>query len=391
MARCPKCGKDSPDQARFCRSCGAALAGAGGGDAGPGSTPEQRAQRLLEEAFRLSEEGRVLAAIQACQQAIAINPNSVSAHSLLGTLYERQGERENAIREYEQVLTLSPESTVERRRLNELMGVPTAREGIAISPGTARLAVTGSFVVVAIVVLAALVFYTQQGPSRPRKGRPPRPGPSAAQAVPAGPAEIVPAPGSVLTLGRLPMPAPAAQPRGVRRETTAQPPRRDQFGQWVAPGTYILPSGGSMGPHAVRSPGRGLLATGPAFAPVRGALPYRGTPVVATPAWERSRRPGRVELRPSPRHARNYYFRGDYGRAIEAYQSYLAQYPSAGAAPREELAWVYAESGDTRNAVGEYRRALSQYQSDLARGHNVEAAKHGMRTCQSAIRALEGR
>ncbi len=82
---------------------------------------------------------------------------------------------------------------------------------------------------------------------------------------------------------------------------------------------------------------------------------------------------------------------GDYGRAIEAYQTYLAQQPQAGAPAREELAWVYVESGNRGQAVGEYQSALHEYQADLQRGHNVEAARHGIRTCESAIRALEPR
>jgi len=83
VTRCPKCGKESPDQARFCRFCGGKLSVGIEAAASADSelTPEQRAQRLLEEAFRLSEQGRILAAIQTCQQAILLTPQSTSAHS----------------------------------------------------------------------------------------------------------------------------------------------------------------------------------------------------------------------------------------------------------------------------------------------------------------------
>jgi tetratricopeptide (TPR) repeat protein len=91
----------------------------------------------------------------------------------------------------------------------------------------------------------------------------------------------------------------------------------------------------------------------------------------------------------SPQLARNYYFQGNYQRAIDAYQSYIAQNPEAGAAPREELAWVYTEAGDRQRATLTYRSALDRYQEDLRRGHNVEAARHGVRTCESALKALE--
>jgi len=89
--------------------------------------------------------------------------------------------------------------------------------------------------------------------------------------------------------------------------------------------------------------------------------------------------------------ARSYYMGGDHQQAIQAYRGYLNQNPAAGGAVREELAWVYLESGDRGSAHSEYRTALGEYQRDLSRGHNVEAARHGVRTCESALKALETR
>lgn len=394
MVKCPKCGRDSPDQARFCRFCGAAFGGAAAGAPSPGpvATPEQRGQRLLEEAFRLSEEGRIVAAIQACEQALAVNPNSVSAHSLLGTLYERQGDRESAIREYEQVLTLSPESTVERRRLNELMGVPTARERIAISARTARLAITGAFVVILFVLLGAILFTTQRGPAAPRRAVPAVPLRAEAVAgAPAVPTQMVPVPGRAFTFGRAAIPSPT-RPAQIAQAPVGARPTQPAFGQWVGPGAYLMPSGGSERFMGLSSPG-GVVARGrvtPA-GPLPGAVRYQGTPVVRTPAWQRARAVVPAGAALSAQAGREYYFQGDYNRAIDAYQAYLAEHPAAGPAPREELAWVYSEAGDSGRALGQYQQALSQYQADLQRGHNTEAARHGVRTCESAIKALQGR
>lgn len=388
MVRCQKCGTDSPDQSRFCRACGESLSGRAAITPLAGMTAEDRARRLLEEAFRLSEEGRVIAAIQTCQQAVAINPNSTSAHSLLGTLYERQGDRENAIREYEQVLTLSPGSTVERRRLNELMGVPAAREAAGgISPRTARLAVTGGAAMVALVLIGAIVMTLQQPP------RPARPGAVSAQpnrivtrenAAPAEVGAYAPSPGTVYYS------QPRSQtPRFSAPRAFAQQPRPQQNrnnyggGQWVAPGTFVVPM--TAAPRAAAAP-RMPASLRPPFA---GAVPvYSATPpTVTTPRFRGGG--GMYAGQVSPDVGRSYYFRGDYRGAIDAYQSYLAQNPSAGAAPREELAWVYTEAGDRNSASQQYRQALNEYQSDLTRGHNVEAARHGVRTCDSALKALE--
>ncbi len=387
--RCPKCGNESPDQARFCRSCGERLAGEAADAHAPRVlTPEERSRRLLEDAFRLSEEGRLQSAVHACQQAISINPTSTSAHSLLGTLYERVGDRDGAIREYEQVLTLSPGSTVERRRLNELMGVAAAPERVAISPRTARMAATGGFVVVALILLGAIIFTTQQ----PRPAARDRAARRAARAVGQ---EGVPhiAAASEVPPPRLLRSGRTRPPRTVARRPAAPAPRQvyrppsQGFGQWIGPGTFLLPSGGRE-PYGGMG-GQRLAQRGYGVPPVQGAVPFRGgVPTVRTPGW---RYPGEIASAQGaavPRLARNYYFQANYQASIDAYRGYLAQNPQA-PEPREELAWVYTVAGDRQRAQQQYQMALDQYRADLNRGHNVEAARHGARTCDSAIKALE--
>ncbi|MFB3881987.1 MAG: tetratricopeptide repeat protein [Armatimonadota bacterium] len=379
--RCPKCGNENPNQARFCRSCGERLVAEGEGAFTPRIlTPEERSRRLLEDGFRLAEEGRLQSAIQACQQAIAMNPTSTSAHSLLGTLYERVGDRDGAIREYEQVLTLSPGSTVERRRLNELMGVAAAAEPAVITPRTARMAITGGFVVVALVLVAAIIF-TSQRPQPAVQQALRRPG--QLQQVAQGPS-LETFPSRLSTLGRV---RPPRYARGQARQQVARAPQPQGqgYGQYLGPGTWALPGTGGQAYGGLAS-GRG----GGAYStpPVEGAVPSRGAPTVTTPGWVYPTRYAAGAATPAP--ARQYYFEGDYRRAIESYRGYLSQNPQA-AEPREELAWVYTEAGDYGSATQEYRAALNQYRQQLERGHNVEAARHGVRTCESAIRALETR
>ena len=388
--RCPKCGKESPDQARFCRSCGERLAVATEEAHRPQIlTPEERSRRLLEDAFRLSEEGKLQSAVHACQQAISLNPTSTSAHSLLGTLYERVGDRNGAIREYEQVLTLSPGSTVERRRLNELMGVAAAPEHIAVSPRTARMAATGGFVVVALVLLGAIIFTAQQ-PQPATRDRGAR---RRARAVTqeAGPSVVAASeipPPRLLGSGRIRPPRPVAPRVSAPAPRRVQRPASQGYGQWIGPGTFLLPAGGrepygGMGAERLARQGYRML-------PIQGAVPVRGTgaPTVSTPGWRYPSGVASVQAAAVPRLARNYYFQGNYQASIDAYRGYLAQNPRA-PEPREELAWVYTEAGDHQTARQQYRIALDEYRADLDRQHNVEAARHGARTCESAINALE--
>ena len=389
--RCPKCGKESPEDARFCRACGERLVAAAAPEAEAAGQPaaEDQARRLLEEAFRLSEVGQLQQSIQACQRAITLNPTSTSAHSLLGTLFERVGDRDGAIREYEQVLTLSPGSTAERRRLNELMGVPAAPEAVAVSPRTARLAVTGGFVAVALVLAGAIVFTTQHGEPPPRQRRA-RPSARVAhqQADASAASQSVAAPPRVIGLGRTMLARPTV-PRQVAARPRETSWRRDYgFGQWVAPGAFLLPTSGGGG---YQRPPAGARPRRQAAAPIQGAVLMPGTraPAIRTPGGQYGSGLLQAGWGSSQRVAQAYYAQGQYQQSIEAYRRYLRQNPNAGGAPREELAWVYLESGDYGSARREYGAALGQYQEDLRRGHNVEAAKHGARTCESAVRALE--
>ena len=76
--------------------------------------------RLLDMAFWHNQAGNTDAAITACEAALAVNPNSTTAHSLLGTLYEKQGENDKAIHHFESVLALNPDSQADAQKLEQL-------------------------------------------------------------------------------------------------------------------------------------------------------------------------------------------------------------------------------------------------------------------------------
>lgn len=128
---CNRCGNRNPLNSKFCRFCGSKLDEPGAAKPlpeeefyVPQATPvdHERVQRLLDEAFAQSEKGEIGAALHACKEALVIDPRSVPVHSLLGLLYERVGEKEKAIAEYERVLQLNPDSALEREALARLRG-----------------------------------------------------------------------------------------------------------------------------------------------------------------------------------------------------------------------------------------------------------------------------
>jgi|GEM_PF-6685494 len=80
----------------------------------------QRARHLLDRALGLSERGDLAGAIVVCRQALALAPHQPQGWSMLGLLYERNGEIDGAIEAYGKVLELSPSSTLERESLQRL-------------------------------------------------------------------------------------------------------------------------------------------------------------------------------------------------------------------------------------------------------------------------------
>ena len=80
----------------------------------------EKLTRLLDMAFWHNQAGNQAAAITACQAALALNPNSTTAHSLLGTLYEKSGDDAQAIQHFEAVLSLNPDSQADAAKLDQL-------------------------------------------------------------------------------------------------------------------------------------------------------------------------------------------------------------------------------------------------------------------------------
>jgi len=79
-------------------------------------------KRHLDEAFRAFEAGQDERARRLCRQALAIDPDNTTAHSLMGLLYEREGRAVEAASEFEHVVEVNPESEAERQTLRRLRG-----------------------------------------------------------------------------------------------------------------------------------------------------------------------------------------------------------------------------------------------------------------------------
>lgn len=388
--RCPNCQTENPDRNVVCKECGARLSSP------TPPTDAERARQLVEEAFRLSDEGKLSQAIAICKRAVAANPNSTSAYSLLGILYERAGQRELAIQAYEAALRLSPESVADRESLQQLASPPTplvqeaqpARvhevpagphmrpppvEAPAPRPRVLTWSVVGALAAVFIVLLVVTVQVWRGGKAQPAHRSPPQarfapqaaPAPARAVVQPPTAAGAPAPPVSVATPPALGPPPPEPVAAAPTEPEPASEPAVTE-GPWAAitipaPETFIW-----------RSPSASEEA--PPVSSDQGEVAATGAPAAA---------PATAEA------ARARYFEGDREGAIRIYERLTADTTRATPELYQEVGWLYYQDGRRADADAAYRESLRRYQRLLAAGEDVEAAQHGMRTVEAALRVLE--
>ncbi len=395
MPRCFRCGADSPEGARYCVACGQGLEARelepiSLSRTGIPPSPEDlaAADRLLPEAFSLSDGGRLTEAVRVAQQALSHNPNSTTAHSLLGTLYERLGNRDAAIREYQAVLSLSPGSTADRQRLNELLGLPAAPEVVGIPlPRLAKrrempyVGIAGGFSAFIILIIIAIVALLRQSP---RPGEPAGAGEPVGAASPyrAASAAAPPAPSAptsgLPSLPSLPAPAPppvSSSPAAAPAYASALPP---EPAPEVQP--LVLPFPGYRPP--AEPPPRYLPG---------GATVMSSPPAIQTPTALSETGALGVGVHANVVAARQFVVTGRLREAKDVYEATLAAQPTPTPRLREELGSVYLRLGQPGKAAAQYLRAQSIYKQQLeqgAQGIDAEAARHGLATSQAALRAL---
>lgn len=82
---------------------------------------QEKVTRLLDRAFDLYHSGSIDQAFEVCRAALRLYPDSATGHSLLATMYEKQGQIDAAIRQMQRVVELNPESTADRNRLEGML------------------------------------------------------------------------------------------------------------------------------------------------------------------------------------------------------------------------------------------------------------------------------
>ena len=119
---CNNCGKANTGDAKFCSECGTRLLAdvlpefmpSGHGDSV--SRREDSVRRLLDMALWHSDTGNYGSAMRACNAVLSIDVDNISALSILGSIYEKQGRFDDAITAFGRVVELNPDSVNADRR-----------------------------------------------------------------------------------------------------------------------------------------------------------------------------------------------------------------------------------------------------------------------------------
>lgn len=454
---CGKCGTRNSDLSKFCRECGArlpdrprpVLSEEQFADLRTPEPPRKvdraRVALLLERAFALRREGRVDEAVRACQEAIALDPESTSAHSLLAVFYEEMGQLDEAISHLQRVLELNPHSVADRENLARLLGQPaSALAPAATEPPVAQgvnkplmLAVATALVVLAVAgswvghLLREPVGQATQTVPVAQRSAPPAETPAATSGT-----WTPPSSSQTVALGTEPQFPSAAAPTRSAPETAqpaaprATPPQQRVGAQRSRAGASSQPPIGTAeepvmplplpeSPPASAGPPAVFVPTQPV--PSRARQPAALSPSSAaglpsasitleptfTPAAPSTQSgasgampsgeslPSAVPERAVPstdyeRAGIEAVAGGRYESAVENLQKALssARSPHERGRIQQHIAYAYQRLGRRAEAESAYREAIAQYQQQLAEGTNADLARAGIRASEMGLRSL---
>lgn len=455
---CGSCGSRNPDLNKFCRECGAKLPDR------PRTLPEEqfadlqapepprsvdhaKVAVLMDVAFAYHREGKLDQAINTCLEAIALNPDSTSAHSLLAVLYEEKGQFDEAVVHLRRVLELNPDSVADREKLARLLGetpLPTAAPPRRARPARNTPLLAGVAAAL-LVLIGALSFtmrllrtpasetarhdtasstpanttFTAPNPSATIAPAPQTAGTTAAAAPlgadPFGGRGAAPAPAASTPVRSEPPALPATdgelqpledvrplEPAPTRplkvehpRHATPIPPPPIGGGTRTAPSPAPTPTAGNPAPTA----GNPAAPANPAPARPRG-------PIVIEPSWSQASAsdaparppapaprpdPGRMVIKVSDPTPRTYYQWGLQAAGQGKYDAAVANFRKAldGTDSVTEKATIHQQMGYAYQQLGRSADAQAAYRSAISAYQ--EQIKQGSNTelARTGIRSSE--
>jgi tetratricopeptide (TPR) repeat protein len=439
---CTECGVRNPDSSKFCRDCGRKIVKVDEASELKPSRPSQalnieaplssaqasdRLRQLLDMAFWHSEAGHLNSALTACDAALKIDPESSSALSLMGCIFEKQGNDEKAIEAFEKIVSINPDSAADVEKLEHL------RRGIrnrAVTPSLmhqltppALLEASRKYPAMPIVAAIAAGFivlilaagFMRRQPSQAATQSPsqisgPAPALTRYTGNPNQIASSIPAPGlPVSQQGTVAAPPPpsAGDPFGIQnpgvlnRLVSAQraaPNRRDQTngGTQLYGQAPTMPSSGSIQPLTV-SP-TDVPDHVVAVNPQRSAEPDHV--VMVSPNDNDGTTAAATDSAPSdsdqPAPPASHIFITVHGTGSDGGSNGETPLPNdsgthaitlsenAGASLQQK-GLNLQEGGNYKAAQAAYESAIAAFQQDIVNGRNVDEASRGIEACKVAV------
>lgn len=392
MFPCKQCTTPNSLDSTFCKHCGEPLTESELVEA------KARLDELIAEGDSLFTQGRTEEAMVIAEAAVAANPSSARALSLKGMCHERMGHVAEALDCFEQVVANSPDSALDKLKVNQLRNLLVAGPPTPPPPDrkvAAMVAVSLGTLFVAIGIIGASIM------TRPKDGvavktdrgvidsgspftpQQPASGSNApATGTPStNTASVVADPKSTLpnTNANEGIPAPSNGPIGPLSLDFATPDKS----------TKPAVSGGDPAPKPdiTVDPSPNTSAdTGPTSHPIVDISISRPNEKVNGGGVDSS---GANVVEALVKAARNDYQLGHYDAAARGYNRALRAGADAGSV-YQRLGQCFEKLGKSTEAIAAYGHAVDAYQAAINSGRAGNGAQSALESCKLAMKLLQG-
>lgn len=416
MVSCQHCGHPNALSDKFCSQCGWAAS------SDDHASVRLHIDQLVANGQRQFGENRVADALKSADEALHADPDNIAALALRGDCLERLGDIEGALNCYENVVTLKPDSPLDRIRvaqLRRMAATPAVESTLRPDRKHSILAGVAAFVLLSSAGSAiVLSVRPEQNPDTVAQEAAPKeriqpftaPAPVPTQETGDKKGTAVTggsqggdedAPGTLPTNDGTPPPntsatntfrRPSPGTRNSIGPTGILPQPGDSGFEPVSPNVTVTPESGAPtqdpDPDPVK-PGNDTTKSEPARAPIIDIRPSTGGSGGETTGGSKVRQDNGNEGKTLIQVARQQFLAGDYDKAARSYERAI-KLGASPASANHRLAQCYLNLNRRSEALGAYQRALTAYQrmSDSGVG-DKRLIETYMDECRQAIRLLQ--
>lgn len=402
--QCINCSTENDQSSKYCKECGhrfkSVLVSA------HSTNPSEAIQigELIYAAYKHKDAGRMDEAISSCEGAILLNPGNSSAHALLSSLFELNGDLTSAVNEFEKVVELTPDSDIDLKKLAELRQMQVSAKSKTLSFSALYVKYRSYLPHIAAVVsfgvvLVAILFVLRGNPTQSTNGTPSNSNVTPFSSEPVQPSSMsaqmqIQQQGAAsrenVTAQQVPQAASTASHTNLPEQgVQGAPPILSQFNTVTAKPAQSQPS--VPKPQASALPVNQSPAIMPVVEPTHQPTPKPAITPVETPAITPVMNPSaansalnRVYVNPEEK-AIQYQTQGKYQNAISSYRDALLQTKDKGRI-LQQIGMCYQRLGERDLAVDSYNKAIRAFHSQASAGRDPSEVDRNIKACENAIK-----